>query len=59
METPKGPMEEHQIAAQQGFSRIVRKIAFRRDYFFLRQRWCDGIKKPQSLETEVTMVCDP
>lgn len=58
METPKGGCEEHEITAPQEFPYIWKKTAFRIDYFFSRrQRWCDGRKKPQRLESEVLMVC--
>lgn len=57
VETPKGPVEEREITAQQRLSYHVRKIAFRIDDLFLRQRCCEGRKEPSSQEPEVMMVC--
>ena len=54
----KGGCEESEITAQQGFPYIWKKIAFRINYFFPRQRWRDGRKKPQRWESEVLMVCE-
>ena len=54
----KGGCEESEITAQQGFPYIWKKIAFRINYFFPRQSWCDGRKKPQRWESEVLMVCE-
>lgn len=57
VETPKGPVEEREITAQQRLSYHVRKTAFRIDDLFLRQKWCEGRKEPPSQDSEVMVVC--